>query len=255
MDKWSKRYLTIIWIATLVIIVGASLYHFGFFSKESQNNTGETVNLEGSVDKIEVNVDAIDLDVQYGDSLMVEYSCPEKYKPIVTLDGSTLKIKQKPRVTFNSFAEIKDCKIVLTIPEGTELEKMKFSIDAGDLDITGISGKEIKMEMDAGDIKLSNVTAENIEIQTDAGSVKIEESNVEKKIKIEASLGDINIYKTNFDNGNITDDAGDIDVDGVFNKLEARCSLGDIDVNTTNDNADFDLDCDLGKITVNGKSW
>ncbi|WP_026651814.1 DUF4097 family beta strand repeat-containing protein [Butyrivibrio proteoclasticus] len=255
MDKWSKRYLIIIWIVTLAIIVGASMYHFGFFFDILSKDASETVNLEGTVSKIEVDVDAIDLDVQYGDSLTVVYNGPDKFKPEITLDDSILKIKQKKTVKFRNLGELKECRVVVTIPTGTELDKMKFDIDAGDLDIVGIAGKEVKIDMDAGDIKLSKVSAENIEIEADAGAVKIEESNVEKKIKVDANLGDITLYKTNFDTGSIKADAGDIDVDGVLNSLEAKCSLGDIDVNTTNENADLDIDCDLGKVTVNGKNW
>ena len=260
--NWGKKYMLVLWSITLVVILCGLAYNLGGFGFHylSATNVGEYEDFDYSGDEfssIEVNVDAADLDIRYGDTYMVSTNIPKKYQPVINVKDGKLEIQQKKlNHPINSFKSLKEeCSIEITIPTGTKLEDVDIVVDAGDIDIETVKGKSISISADAGDIDLKNVEFESTTVDADAGDIEAKDSKL-GKLKIEADLGDIDADKTDFDYGKITADMGDISIDGAFNRLEAECDLGNINITTPNPDYDnMDLDVSLGSITVNGKKW
>lgn len=259
--NWSKKYMLILWTITLVVIVCGLAYNIGGFgmhlvSKSSAEYTDYDFSKE-KFSSIEVDVDATDLDISYGDTYMVSSNIPEKYQPVIKVNEGKLKIQNKKfKQNFNSIKSLEDeCNIEIIVPKGTKLDNVEIDVDAGDIDIKDIEGKKLEISADAGDIDVANINFEVTTISADAGSITAEDSNI-GKLTIEADLGGIDIKNTDFTYGKLAADMGDITIDGSFEELDAYCDLGSIDITTPDPDRDkMNLDISLGSITVNGKNW
>ncbi|MCR5793669.1 MAG: DUF4097 domain-containing protein [Lachnospiraceae bacterium] len=241
--SWTKSYKIILWIITLIVIIcalsyhifnfGTKFFHFGKAEPAGEMQTFDFSDVE-AMDRLDIDMDAADIDIIYGDSLGISHNYPEKYKPSISCDQNKLSVTQEMKVT--NLNSIEGYKITITLPVGTTL-------------------KDLNMKIDAGDIKIEEVAFERSDISVDAGNLNIKKASL-GDLSIDADLGNIELDGVSFDNGTIDADCGNIDVDGTFNGLKANCDLGSIKVNAPDvDESNLDLDCSLGSISVNGKKW
>ena len=260
--NWTKKYQIIIRTITLIIVLGSICYHFlgfsemiGFANKnESSNDTTEYDFTGESISAIDIDMDAADLDISYGDKFTVSHNIDKKYQPNVELKNGELSITQSiTRKSIHSLSD--DFKIDIVIPRDSKLDKLGINIDAGDIDVLAITGKGFNLDADAGDINIVGVEFDKTSIAADAGNIGIEDSSL-GKLSIDADMGEINLNDVVFSDGDIEADMGNVEVSGKFEKLDANCDLGNIEIVTPDlDAVDLNLDCSLGEITVNGKAW
>ena len=209
----TKKFQLIIWIVTLIIVVGSCIIRFAPFSS-GRSEESEYDFSKYNVATVKVDADAADLYIEYGDEFKVNTNYQKNVEPKVTLEDECLTIEQKYSVNVRN---LKDCYIKITLPKGTVIDTANISASAGDIDIEGVNFDTLKIDADAGDIDINEVTANDFVIEADAG---------------------------------------DIDIESDFEKITASCEMGDIDINVPDaSKVDFDLDCELGSIKVNGSRW
>ncbi|MCR5581270.1 MAG: DUF4097 domain-containing protein [Pseudobutyrivibrio sp.] len=252
--NFKKKYLLVIWIATFIVIITALLTHmFNFFEFGLKMDNFEYDFSGESIEDIKVELDAADIDIEYGDHTLVTYYGAAKYEPEVSCSDGKLSIISKNHI--RNINHMNDYKIRIMIPTGTTLDSLVVAVDAGDIDIVDVKGDEMTVDTDAGDYRVTDVAFTKGSLTADAGDIKISDS-VFDSMKVDADLGNIDIKNVKADAVQLNVEAGDVNADGDFKKLEATCELGAIDITVPDpDQVDLDLDCELGSIEVNGKDW
>ena len=240
--KWTKKYLLIIWLITLIVVVAAICGHianFGgmrWFSDGWHHGNVDPQNYDFSNEKvtdITLDMNAADINIQYGSEFTVDTRFTEKCKPTVELKNGKLTIEQRQEV--NNVGGIEDFQLDIVIPENTDLDTLKIDLAAGDIDIQDIKVDKFDLDVNFGDIDVNDMIADKIEMDVNAG--------------------DINVMNATAKNINVDVDAGDVDITGAFDKIECNCELGDIDIDAPGtDTKDITVNCELGSINVNGKN-
>ncbi len=116
----------------------------------------------------------------------------------------------------------------------------------------------LKVKLDMGSIEVSDVTIDNMDIDLDMGSLDITGCAI-KKIDADLDMGSIDISNTEISSADVSLDMGGLDMSGTLidNKLSADLDMGSATLSLTgNDGGSpsygFDLECDMGSITING---
>lgn len=237
--KWTKKYLVIIWLITLIVVIAAicghffkfaSFWGFGFENYDVDVNTYDFS--KETVSEIVIDMNAADINIDYGNTFSVDASFPEKYTPDVELKNGMLTVSQKQSI--KNMHGFDDFKLDIVIPKDTDLKTIKLDISAGDIDIRNIKLEKLELDANAGDIDINDIIAE--------------------KINIDANAGDINVMDCTAEKIDLNVNAGDVDVTGNYGKIDCNCDMGDVDINAPNtDRNDIDVDCALGSVNIVGK--
>ena len=238
--KWTKKYLVIIWLITLIVVIAAicghffklaSFWGFGFENYDVDVNTYDFS--KETVSEIVIDMNAADINIEYGNEFSVDASFPDKYAPTVDMNNGKLEIKQRQNI--KNWSGSNDFLLNITVPNNTTLDTLKIDVSAGDVDIKDIKANKLIIDANAGDIDVNDITSE--------------------KITIDANAGDINVMGSTAKNIEVNVNAGDVDITGTYDKIDCDCDLGDIDISAPDtDIDDIDVDCALGSVNVNGTS-
>ncbi len=237
--RWTKKYLLLIWLITLIVVVAAISGHFynirHFFNWGGDPGNVDLKNYDFSNEKvtgISIEMNAADINIDYGNTFSVDASFPEKYTPDVELKNGMLTVSQKQSI--KNMHGFDDFKLDIVIPKDTDLKNIKLDISAGDIDIRNIKVDKLDLDANAGDIDINDIIAE--------------------KINIDANAGDINVMDCTADKIDLNVNAGDVDVTGNYGKIDCNCDMGDVDIKAPNtDRNDIDVDCALGSVNIVGK--
>lgn len=122
-----------------------------------------------------------------------------------------------------------------------------------DADISRLTAK-----LDMGSIEVSGVTIGNMDVDLDMGSLDITDCAIDK-IDADLDMGSIGISNSDISSADISLDMGGLDMSDtcIQNKLVADLDMGSATLSLTgNDGGSqsygFDLECDMGSITING---
>lgn len=256
--SWIKVYQLILWIVTLVIIVGALMYHTSSLSFGKGKEVSDKLEYEGTVSNVDINADLFDIDIVYGDKLQVEYSCNEKIEPVIEYSNGKLCIKQKKSNAigfgFDGLGKVMDCKLIVTLPKDSDIKSMKMDVDCGDIDIIGIKCASLKIDADCGDVDIDGIKAEDINIDADTGSVSLKNCEA-TMLDANADAGEIKVNSSKIEKVELKANVGNIKAEGEFAEVKADCDIGDVDIINSNKEAKYKVDCDLGKASVNGEDW
>ncbi len=245
-------YLAVITVVTIILIIvgvawnlsplaGISLPWQHSENKEAEKGTKVTKVWDeqelGDCNAVNIELSAADLKMEKGDRCEIRFEGNEKLMPEVKAENGywTLTQKQKRIVNFHDLSDSN--RIVITVPEGIVPELVKVDVDAGDLKIQGIQVQTMDIQADAGDIDLEGTGTQNLKLDLDAG--------------------DIDIADTSFTEGKIDADMGDLSMKNVtFTDLAAEMDAGNVDIHSAVplDEAEMNLEVDLGDIRVNGQS-
>lgn len=203
--------------------------------------TADTVALD-AFDSVEMNLRVMDVTVVAGDEAGIRYECSKaKYAPNIIVADGVLVVKQRnDKLGWGS--NIKNCKLTLTVPEGTEYKEFAISTDVGDVKLESISGEKLILDADTGDIKVTDCSFERTEISDDTGDIKLLSCKLGAS-EISGNTGDILLSDCDFgnhlENMNISTDTGDVTVEGC----------PDLDMFET------DFSTDIGEVKVNGEKY
>ncbi|MCR5467603.1 MAG: DUF4097 family beta strand repeat-containing protein, partial [Lachnospiraceae bacterium] len=130
-------YLIVLSIVTVAVIVFCTTGKFAGLRIGGLGSTvKDTVTFNDDIKDVDIDLDAADLKIEYGDSFTVDYAYPEKIVPTIKVEDGTLKIHKQNGVNIatNGWGN-KDFKVTVTVPNTVELEDLRIDVDAGNLDI------------------------------------------------------------------------------------------------------------------------
>ena len=200
-------YITILTVRTIVLIFVGLVWHVAPFSgitlpwnsSQHESGNGKVITRDwqgaelGDCREISFSLDAGDITLQTGDQYNIRYEGFDRFIPEVKTEDGHWFVNQKLKQNNNlHFHDIRENRIIVTIPEGTVLGSADFNVNAGDLNISGINADMMSVDADAGDIDLKN---------SQIGS-----------LKLELDAGDLDIVDTEFTSGSLDLNAGDLKI-------------------------------------------
>lgn len=238
-------YLIIITIITAIcIIVGV----FGrTFHVKGKNRFGNVFTKAGSevteevktedFDTVNIELDMGEIVLEEGDNYFVSYAFPEKIKPIIHVNNGALIITQNDGRVLN-LEDFSDCKLVVTVPAGTELNSIDVSTDMGNIDINKISAQSVTVSSDMGEIAFQECDFVTLSADSDMGDIKMEDSTL-TSADMESSMGEVKMVAVTCDNLTVNVDMGDIKLEGEFNHVNAKTDLGEVEENGVSQGTEY----------------
>ncbi|MCR4669773.1 MAG: DUF4097 domain-containing protein [Saccharofermentans sp.] len=230
---------------------------------------------------IDVDTNIVNFKIEEGDGYKVKTEFPSELDTKINVEGDTLKVEVKGKdgvnfdiVNFGNGISDKRCNLTVVIPKGasSSLENLKIVSNAGNVNLDDLSFEKIDIDCDASNIDIKDIVSRKCTIDTNAGNVQIKDcdlgdlavktnaGNIEfdktkmTDLEIKSNMGNIDLDDVTFGKGNIESDVGNIEVDGTYDELKAESDIGAISASSDKDDTVFDLDTDIGAVTVNGKS-
>ncbi len=265
-NEWRKKYVRGLNTATLICVIFFGISHLiGFFfsglkgltagiipSVFAKKEVSSQIASTDAFTSIEGKLAIGDLKIMSGEEYRVEFkNYPSGKQPSVDISNGKLKIQSKGS-SWSLFSSdfTADASLIITVPD-TELDKVEMELDMGSIELQGLKAEEMTLEANMGSITLNNCKSEKLNMDADMGSISLEDVTFTKG-SFDADMGAIDLIRVSFDSADCNAGMGSIDVDGSFNRLDADCSMGSIEVKNSVANAKYDLDTDLGSVTVNG---
>lgn len=171
------------------------LEDFDFESEDSKNFDTETI---GEFSELDVNLRVGGIKIERGNKWEIKANYSKEYlKPSYTLKNRRLSISQ-PGYKNKNVGNNK-CNIVITVPFGTELDKLSMSIDVGAVELSGFDIKKGSIDTDVGAIEIKNVGFEDLDLDSDVGAISIElvEPLETYNITVNSDLGGIVVDEKN----------------------------------------------------------
>lgn len=253
--KAKNIYLIVIGIITSICVLTGCFINLGLPLIHTVTGTqitgkfgGEKVTestLTESYSRIDIDAQALSINIVTGNENSFEYSGPKKYTPRITVDDGVATITQKgirPNINNSSNG------ISLTITvNNTDFTDVNIDLDFGEINIDGINADNLQISADCGSVKVKNGNYTETTVEADLGKVDFKDVSFNKALDIEADCGSINInnpgdltgadIEANTDLGRVKISAGDINYTGKSYKQEGS-------------GAKIRLNADLGEITI-----
>ena len=119
--------------------------------------------------------------------------------------------------------------MTIYLPWGKELEYMKVSVGAGELDMEELSTRKLEVKVGAGDASLSNVTADDIVLECGMGSVEYEHDTLgitDFNYDLSCRMGEIEIGDAEYSGLNFSKK-----IDNSTNRdMKISCKAGDVNL-------------------------
>ncbi|MBO4604153.1 MAG: DUF4097 family beta strand repeat protein [Clostridiales bacterium] len=230
---------------------------------------------------IDIDANMVNFKIEEGSGYMVKSAYPSKFDTEISVKDETLVVKVKVKdgfdfdlVSFGNGISDKKCNLTVVIPKGNSanMGDLKLVSNAGNIELEDLSLGKIDIDCDAANIEMNNIKGSGCRIDTDAGNVQLRscdlgdlavetnagniefDKTVMKDLEIKTNMGNIDLDDVTFGKGKIESDVGNIAVEGEYAELKAESDVGAINVSSDNKDTRFDLDTDIGAVSVNGRS-
>ncbi|MCR5736010.1 MAG: DUF4097 domain-containing protein, partial [Lachnospiraceae bacterium] len=218
----------------IAIILGLYINIFhkgGFFRFGDDKMVEDTVKIDGKLEKLDINIDACNLTLEYGREGFVSYKLPKSMVPDIEVKNSELTIKSKNQgFSFGVKNVFETPQITVVIPEGTAFDKAKIDVDAGNIEISDIVADKIDLDVDAGNVEIKKATVKEFKTDVDAGNVDLKDSIIDKFVA-DVDAGNIEAHDCTINGGNVETDLGNIELNGAIGDVKTKTSLGNVDIN------------------------
>lgn len=212
-------------------------------------STGNLVELNESYDSINsinFEVSAANLEVKVGDEFSINYSkqADADFKTYVNdgvwyIEGSQFENKFHFTNIFSWFKNVEQQTIYITVPAQAVFDDVSIRVDAGNLEWGNINCTNLSVELNAGNIELEKVNAEgNIVLNCEAGNIEI---------------GAGSAYEVH-----ISSDLGNVEWRGDVEKnISAESNMGNVSLYLAGDEEDYNIyaEANLGNISLNDKEY
>ncbi|MBO6008002.1 MAG: DUF4097 family beta strand repeat protein [Lachnospiraceae bacterium] len=252
MTTASKIIITILSIVTVLVIFFALIFR-GFRSlvfnfSGSYKLVENCKELEGTPSEINIDASFTEASIVYGSEFSVEYAMPDALEPTVSFKDGTLTVKSGRNNATIPMNVTDDLFIRITVPAGTELEKLHVNINAGSLDISDIKADTVTIDMDAGDLDIDGIEAGKIEIDCDAGNVEarsctadlfvldLDAGNADfsdceiETIEADVDAGNFEARNCTINGGTCNTSLGNIYLSGNIGNVKTDADLGNVEV-------------------------
>lgn len=237
----NAKQITFILIGVAMILLAAGL----IFMKKSNNTTdrrrGEESGTEifvGEVNSLVFEAGACAIEVVTGDadSYLLAYEGLKYGELTHRLEDGNLKISYKHNDSWTAkmFVEddINDQKITLTVPKNAILDSALFEFGAADIEMEGISAKELYITVGAGALNAESLTATEL-------------------AKFNVGAGTFYAEDTALMNAELVCGVGEMNVSGIFDgETKADCGVGAMELVVFGEQEQYrgELNCGLGEI-------
>lgn len=190
---------------------------------------------------IEAGLVALSIESWDGDTISVSY--PRNFIS-TKQDGEELQLKTKEhwyfswRNLFGGWQE-ESYSIVVKLPENMVFDEVDIFTGAGTADIMYLE-------------------TNNLYLETGAGELTAEELIAKESVDIEAGVGETTIEKLQAGEADFEVGFGELNISGEVNgDISADCGVGQMTLNLTNAESDFNynVSCGVGDVSINGKSY
>lgn len=273
-----KAYLSILWIITVICIIGGTIYHVGGLVQFAGNNifsyvtnvgmkkeqagplVSDQYDLAVENNRAAINVDGsyMDFTLQKGDSWGASYNGVEWLKPeldVTEEDGVTKLVFTQPNAAgrkLNKYYNL-NSSLTIMVPENVSFTDLNITLNLGDLDMTDVKADKVELNLDLGDLDVENCNVGTFTSNMDMGDTTIQKT-VLKNADINASMGDIEVTDSEFKDMKLTADMGEITVKSAVSlddyRIDADVSMGDVKVNGKNYSDDYSQKGNAGELTV-----
>lgn len=273
-----KAYLSILWIITVICIIGGTIYHVGGLVQFAGNNifsyvtnvgmkkeqagplVSDQYDLAVENNRAAINVDGsyMDFTLQKGDSWGASYNGVEWLKPeldVTEEDGVTKLVFTQPNAAgrkLNKYYNL-NSSLTIMVPENVSFTDLNITLNLGDLDMTDVKADQVELNLDLGDLDVENCNVGTFTSNMDMGDTTIQKT-VLKNADINASMGDIEVTDSEFKDMKLTADMGEITVKSAVSlddyRIDADVSMGDVKVNGKNYSDDYSQKGNAGELTV-----
>lgn len=175
-------------------------------------------------DSIQIDANVMGVSIKRGNSYEISGSYVRNaFKPNYSVSGATLRITQpkyKNRLVPNG-----NCKIVITLPFGIQLDSINANVDVGAVELNGIDVLDIDIKTDVGAIAVNNVEFRELKADSDVGAVSVEVTQPlnEYNIDVKSDVGGIQVNNQNCKRK--------YSATGTTNKrIKVRTDVGGIDI-------------------------
>ena len=231
MNKTAKIYITIITIITMAaIIIGMCINVFdGGFSLEEQHS--DTVSITDNISNIDINVDAANVTVEYGDTPSVVYDIYGKKAPDISVNNGTLSVNANTNeLVIFGIQKPKKNEITITVLKDVELSSIRVNSDAGNMKLKNLCSNSVNIETDAGNVDFTDCKTDNVNVTLDAGNLKFKNTTIET-LNAEADAGNIESDDCTIKGGNVKTDFGNIKLNGDIGSVSTKTDLGTVKIN------------------------
>ena len=276
---------TVVIIAGAMALIGCVMLCVGMlfggsplYSIDAENYTvyrGEEQCVEETRDlddftAIDMDIDAADITIKYGDSYHVHYVLEKRLVPSMEVKNGTLKVKSLDEGWHVGFGFVgwngADQFIEITVPKDVKLTDVTLHNDAGNINLSDVEAENVNIRDSAGDIECENIKTDGFTVDNDAGDVDLTNITA-KNLKADVDAGDLKFKNVVADRIEMSSDAGGIKGDfGMSLKdytIDVTCDFGDVKIDGANQGEEYHvkgdsdktltIDCSAGDIKVNGK--
>lgn len=240
-------YLAVITLITILCVLygvnewyGGNVINFSFGNYERNYSIEESTTLE-AFHSIAVDGVVMDLTIVEGADYSLDYKGTEKLEMAYRIENQELVVSQRKN---GNLIGVNNAALILTVPKGTQLEKMNIKVDVGDIDVEGIEVAIVGAESDVGDITIENVAMDNAILDSDTGDIDVKNCSF-VMLDISSDVGDMEVDSSIDISGYAFDlktDVGEVEVGsrdygkkyyqaGRNGSVTARGDVGDISVN------------------------
>lgn len=207
------------------------------YSQEKQEELGAFKN-------IDVKLGTVAITIRQGNGYSIDTEVGSKVELKYGVQGDTLYVEQKNTHTNNySFGTNNwkkyGGKIVITVPEGKQLEKTAVELGVGEGRFEKVNTEQFKLLVGVADTYIEELTA--------------------KEVNIEGGVGEITIEKGNVDEADITMGVGSIQIETILNgDLNIEGGVGELKVfllQGKESDYNYDISRGGGKIKINDTTY
>lgn len=201
-------------------------------------------------ENIDIATGAFDINIKTGQDYSVTYYLSDDlFQPIGEIKDGTLYITQKEfsvdtledfiKKHFNVSVK---AKMIITVPEGTDIGTLTFKNGAGDTLVKGLKVDTMTARASAGDFELENVTVDTLDAKDSAGDIAVNNASI-GGAQIDCSAGDIDLNSTAVKKAIIDNSAGEVDLRKcTIQDLNADVSAGDFTMIGTENLGDYNIE-------------
>lgn len=217
-------------IVTGILAIFTGIYGVSIITQETNVEVIDEQYVFDQFAKIDLEIDASNLVIKAkGNEYKVEtYKVPQSTK--IENNNGTLKIKDKKILRV-----MQESKIIIYVPEATNLEELELDMGAGIVEIENINSNKVDFSFGAGSVNIKNLISTHAEIECGAGQVKIEDSDL-TNTQLDAGVGKL-VY-SGFMKGN----------------SKVNCGIGEVNLNLAGGKEIYTIDAEkgIGDIKING---
>lgn len=187
-------------------------FHFSFDDDEDWQGGESSDEKRGEINEglekfssITIDAAIMALTIEQGEDFRIESSFNKEYlKPVFSVEGGKLTIKQAGKKKRGINGGSHNCRVVVTIPSGTRLDSISIDSNVGDVRLRKLTADDIDINLNVGEISVRDVAFNNIDCDNNVGEISIyPEGNLDDfSMSLSTDVGEVHVdgkrYKKNY---------------------------------------------------------